>query len=136
VILSGEFLISVIEDDKSVRESLEMFIEAFGFDVLGFASAEQFLASDTINDSACLILDVTLPGMTGIELQHRLKEMGVPAAVIFITAQPNERNREQALQDGAIAFLEKPFSSEALLSAIRKAGINSPASGTFRSSVT
>ena len=133
--LSGEFLISVIEDDRSVRESLEMFIEAFGFDVLGFASAEHFLESDRINDSACLILDVTLPGMTGIELQRRLKEMGVRAAVIFITAQPNERNREQAMQDGAIAFLEKPFSSEALLSAIRKAGIDTPASGTFRSSV-
>ena len=130
----GASLISVIEDDRSVRESLEMFIEAFGFDVLGYASAEQFLESGKIHVPECLIVDVTLPGMTGIELQHRLKEIGASAKVIFITAQPNERHREQAIQDGAIAFLEKPFSSEALLSAIQKAGVDTPASGTFSSS--
>jgi FixJ family two-component response regulator len=132
----GASLISVIEDDRSVRESLEMFIEAFGFDVLGYASAEQFLESDRINDPECLIVDVTLPGMTGIELQHRLREIGARARVIFITAQPNERHREQAMLDGAIAFLEKPFSSEALLSAIQTAGIDTPLSGTLLSPAT
>jgi FixJ family two-component response regulator len=119
--MSNLSLISVVDDDDSVRESLQCLIRSFGFAVGAFASAEEFLKSDHLRDTRCLILDVRMPGMNGIELQRRLvaSHFGIP--VIFITAHGDERARSQALRDGAVAYLLKPFTEEALLNAIHAA---------------
>jgi len=132
--LSEASFIAIIEDDRSVRESLAMFMESFGYDVLAFPSAEHFLDSNRLKDSVCLIIDVTLPGMTGVELQSRLKDSGSEVAMIFITAQAHERIRDQALNNGAIAFLEKPFSTEALLRAVDSAGVRTSPDGSLKNS--
>lgn len=119
--MSGIPLISIIEDDESVRESIKMLIDATGFKAEGFASAEEFLDSGHLADSACLILDVRLPGKSGIDLQAQLNDMGVRIPIIFITAHANERTRTRALQAGAFGFLEKPFSIGTLLSVLHTA---------------
>jgi FixJ family two-component response regulator len=114
-------IISVVDDDDSVRESLQCLIRSFGFTVEAFASAEEFLASDRLRDTRCLILDVRMPGMNGIELQRRLAASHREIPVIFITAHGDEAARSQALGDGAVGYLLKPFTEEALLSAIHAA---------------
>jgi len=112
-------LISVVDDDDSVRESLQGFIRSLGFAVEVFALAEEFLNSDQLWKTDCLILDVRMPGMNGLELQRRLAGRGIP--VIFITSHEDEMARLQALQDGAVDYLLKPFSEESLLNAIHAA---------------
>jgi len=119
--MSNSTLISVVEDDDSVRESLQCLIRSFGFSVEAFASAEEFLKSDHLRDTRCLILDVRMRGMNGFELQRRLLASHPEIPVIFITAHGNEAARSQALRDGAVAYLLKPFTEEALLSAIHAA---------------
>ena len=114
-------LISVVDNDDSVRESLQCLIRSFGFTVEAFALAEEFLASDRLRDTRCLILDVRMPGMNGIELQRRLAASHSEIPVIFITAHGDEAARSQALGDGAVGYLLKPFTEEALLSAIHAA---------------
>jgi FixJ family two-component response regulator len=114
-------IISVVDDDDSVRESLQCLIRSFGFAVEAFASAEEFLTSDRLRDTRCLILDVRMPGMNGIELQRRLAASHREIPVIFITAHGDESTRSQALRDGAVDYLLKPFTEEALLSAIHAA---------------
>jgi len=114
-------LISVVDDDYSVRESLQCLIRSFGFAVEAFSSAEEFLTSDRLLDTRCLILDVRMPGMTGIELQRQLAASHREIPVIFITAHGDEAARSQALRDGAVGYLLKPFAEEALLSAIHAA---------------
>lgn len=119
--MSGLPLISVIDDDDSVRESLESLVRSFGFAVEVFPSAEALLNSGHLGDMRCLVLDVRMPGMNGPELQHRLaaSESGIP--VIFMTAHGDEAARAQALRNGAVDYLLKPFSEESLLNAIRTA---------------
>jgi FixJ family two-component response regulator len=112
-------LISVIDDDDSVRESLQGLIRSVGFQVQIFASAEEFLQSDNLHQTHCLILDVRMPGMNGLELQRELADTHCEIPVIFITAHGNESARSQALKNGAVDYLCKPFSEEALLNAIR-----------------
>jgi|SRR6185295_6860914 len=112
-------LISVVDDNDSVRESLRGLIRSVGFAVETFPSAEEFLNSDHLNDTHCLILDVRMPAMGGLELQRRLVNRHIP--IIFITAHGNDADRSQALQDGAIDYLFKPFSEQALLNAINAA---------------
>src|SRR5262245_36542362 len=114
-------LISVVDDDDSVRESLEGFIRSLGFSADVFASAEEFLNSDHFRKTDCLILDVRMPGMNGLELQRQLldSQSGIP--VVFITSHEDEVARMQALKDGAVDYLLKPFSEEALLNAIHTA---------------
>src|SRR5215470_326271 len=114
-------IISVVDDDDSVRESLQCLIRSFGFPVEAFASAEEFLTSYHLRDTRCLILDVRMPGMNGIELQRRLVASHCEIPVVFITAHGNEAARSQAQRDGAVAYLLKPFTEEALLSAIHAA---------------
>ena len=111
-------LISVVDDDDSVRESLRRLIRSVGFAVQVFASAEQFLNSDDLLHTHCLILDVKLPGMNGLELQHQLAVTGRGIPIIFITAHGDDAARARALRDGALDYLFKPFSEEALLTAI------------------
>jgi len=111
-------LISVVDDDDSVRESLSGLIRSVGFGVMVFASAEEFLNSNHLSDTDCLILDVRMPGINGLELQRRLAASHMAIPVIFITAHGDEEARVRALNGGAVDYLLKPFSEEALLSAI------------------
>jgi FixJ family two-component response regulator len=110
--------IAVIDDDESVRDALESLLKSVGFKAESFASAAEFLNCGQLLGLSCLILDVRMPGMSGIELQDRLvaSHDGVP--IIFISAHADEEARARALASGAIAFLVKPFSDEALLGAI------------------
>lgn len=119
--MSNLSLISVVDDNDSVRESLQCLIRSFGFAVEDFASAEEFLKSNHLRDTRCLILDVRMPGMNGIELQRRLVVSHCDIPVIFITAHGDETARSQALRDGAVDYLLKPFTEEALLNAIHAA---------------
>jgi FixJ family two-component response regulator len=119
--MSNLSLISVVDDDASVRESLQCLIRSFGFAVEAFASAEEFLKSDHLPNTRCLILDVRMPGMNGLELQRRLAASHREIPVIFITAHGEETARSQALKNGAVDYLLKPFREEALLQAIHAA---------------
>jgi FixJ family two-component response regulator len=124
--LRGEFrmaknLISVVDDDESVRRTTTLLIESFDFRAAAFDSADSFLRSSQLNDTACLIVDIQMPGMNGLQLQSHLAASGYKIPVIFITAYDNKESRRQALQAGAIAFLGKPFSDELLLQTIRAA---------------
>jgi FixJ family two-component response regulator len=94
-------------------------MKSIGFRVEAFASAEDFLQDGNLHDTACLILDVRLPGMSGLDLQHRLAAHHLP--IIFVSAHDEQKTREQALQAGAVTFLNKPFSEEALLSGVHSA---------------
>jgi FixJ family two-component response regulator len=115
-------LIVVVDDDKSVRESLDGLMRSAGFAVRTFPSAEEFLGWERLRDTDCLILDVRMRGMDGMELHRRLIEDRREIPVIFITAHGSATEmREQALKNGATAFLDKPLSEEALLTAIRAA---------------
>jgi FixJ family two-component response regulator len=111
-------LISVVDDDESVRESLSGLIRSVGFGAMVFGSAEEFLSSNRLLDTDCLILDVRMPGMNGLELQRRLAASHMSIPVIFITAHGDEEARLRALNGGAVEYLLKPFSEEALLTAI------------------
>jgi FixJ family two-component response regulator len=102
-------LVSIVDDDLTVRTAIESLVKSLGFETNIFASAESFLQSSSLRLTRCLILDVQMPNMGGIELQDRLSELGIEIPTIFITAYPNEAVRERALQTGAVAFLLKPF---------------------------
>ena len=111
-------LICVVDDDSLIRDSTIRLLRSFGFRVVAFPSAEVFGSSRYVEETACLILDVRMSGMTGIELQQQLASYHRKIPVIFITAYEDKGMREQAMSRGAIAFLLKPFSEESLLSAI------------------
>jgi FixJ family two-component response regulator len=114
-------LLSVVDDDESIRESLPDLIEEFGFAARAFSSAEEFLSSGAADESSCLILDIAMPGMSGPELHQELKRRGEKIPVIFITGQKDEAVRARAFAQGAAGFLLKPFSDAALLAAIKSA---------------
>jgi len=114
-------LVSVIDDDESVRESLPSLLAGFGLAVRSFSSGEEFLHSDQALQSNCLVLDITMPGMSGIEVFDRLKSLRRDIPVIFITAHRDERVRSRVLEQGATACLFKPFSGKALRAAIEEA---------------
>jgi FixJ family two-component response regulator len=111
-------VISVVDDDPSITRMLKRALSFSGFEVVVFHSAEQFLASDVKADTAFLILDVDLPGMSGIDLQGRLQETGQDVPIVFISGHASEETRQQALDAGAIEFLPKPFRVETLLAAL------------------
>jgi FixJ family two-component response regulator len=113
--------ISVVDDDDSMRESLRGLIRSIGFSANIFASAEEFLKSDHVRNTDCLILDVRMPGMNGLELQRQLTVSRREIPVIFITAHGDEEARARALEKGAVAYLSKPFSEDALLNAVYSA---------------
>lgn len=114
-------LLSVVDDDESMRESLPDLIKEFGFAARAFASAEEFLSSDSIDETSCLILDIVMPGMSGPELHQELNRRGEEVPVIFITGQRNETIRARVLEQGAAGFLLKPFSDADLLAVIKTA---------------
>ena len=118
---SERSLVSVVDDDESVRESLPDLLIEFGFAARAFSSAEAFLSSDYVDKTRCLILDVMMPGMTGLDLQQELTRRGQENPVIFITARKDEDLRARAFKQGAVKFLNKPFSDTALLDALNVA---------------
>ena len=108
--------VSIVDDDESVREAIRGLLRSLGISADVFASAEEFLESDAAKNSACLILDVRMPGMSGLELQARLAAAGYKIPLIFITAHASDREaRARALQAGAVDVLYKPFKEEVLL---------------------
>ena len=114
-------LIAIVDDDASIRDALESLLRAVGWRAVGFTSAEAFLQSGQVHTTACLLLDVRLPGGSGLELQQQLRSSQARIPIIFITAHGNEAMRAQALQAGAVAFFAKPFNDTALLEAIHTA---------------
>jgi FixJ family two-component response regulator len=111
-------LISVVDDDESVRESLPDLLREFGFAAEAFSSAEEFLASDCLGQTRCLVLDVTMPGMSGPDLQQELTRRREEIPIVFITAHRDENVRPRLLERGAVECLFKPFSETALLEAL------------------
>jgi FixJ family two-component response regulator len=114
-------LVCVVDDDESVRESLPVLLGSFGLSVQAFASAERFLASDCLQRTNCLILDVAMPGMSGPDLERELMLRKRDIPIVFITAHSDEDGRDQILRNGAVDCLLKPFTEQALLSAVRSA---------------
>ena len=114
-------LVSIVDDDESVRESLPDLLSEFGFAARAFASAEEFLASDLLDQTKCLVLDVAMPGMSGPALQQELSRRRRWIPIVFITAHGDENIRPKVLEAGAIECLIKPFSETALLDAVTAA---------------
>jgi FixJ family two-component response regulator len=111
-------LVSVVDDDESVRESLPDLLVEFGLNARVFTSAEEFLASDCIDGTRCLILDIAMPGMTGPELQRELGRQGRSIPIVYITAEKDETVRPRLIEQGAVECLFKPFSDAALQQAL------------------
>jgi two-component system response regulator FixJ len=118
---ANELVIAIIDDEASVREAAESLLRSAGYRTQCFASAEDFLQSAGLRSAGCLVLDMKLPGMSGLQLQQQVRRLHPDLPVIFITASddPNGILRKQALQSGALAFLRKPFLEQELLSAIQ-----------------
>jgi FixJ family two-component response regulator len=114
-------LVSVVDDDESVRESLPDLLREFGFAARAFSSAEEFLASDCVGRTRCLILDIAMPGMSGPDLQQELRGRRQEIPIVFITGQRDETVRTRVLEQGAAECLFKPFSDTALLDAVNAA---------------
>ena len=114
-------LIAVVDDDESVRESLPDLLREFGYSARTFASAEEFLSSDCIDQAGCLILDIAMPGMSGPELQQELLQRKHAVPIVFITAHADQALRPRLLEQGAVECLLKPFSDTALLGALHAA---------------
>jgi FixJ family two-component response regulator len=114
-------LISIVDDDEATRESTKGLVRALGYQAETFASAEEFLQSESVDNASCLITDVQMPGLSGIDLQRGLIARGVEMPTIFITAFPEEGTRLRALTAGAFGYLGKPFTEESLIACLDKA---------------
>jgi FixJ family two-component response regulator len=114
-------LVSVVDDDESVRESLPDLLKELGYSARTFSSAEEFLGSDCVGETRCLIHDIAMPGMTGPDLQQELTIRGQRIPIVFVTAQADEAVRARALEQGAVECLFKPFSDTALFEALNAA---------------
>jgi FixJ family two-component response regulator len=114
-------LVAIVDDDDLMRSAVEGLLKSAGLSAQAFASAEEFLKSGRQYQTACLIADIRMPGMTGLELQARLNADDCRIPTIFITAHGDEKMRMQALRAGAVEFLAKPFDDEALLDSVRAA---------------
>src|ERR1700751_22733 len=114
-------MVAVVEDDESYRVALQRLMKSAGLSVLAFASAEDFLNSGQQRETGCLIADIRMPGMSGLDLQTRLNTEQCPIPTIFITAHGDEQMRLQAMRGGAVKFLAKPFDSAILLESVRVA---------------
>jgi FixJ family two-component response regulator len=114
-------MISIVDDDASMREATVSLMRAAGFSPEAFSCADEFLQSEALPRTECLIADVQMPGMTGVELQGRLVQSGKPIPTVFVTAYPDEKTRGQALEAGAVCFLTKPFNEDELLKCVQSA---------------
>ena len=124
-------MISIVDDDASVRSATVDLLDSLGFTCEAYGSADEYLGSTTAADARCLILDINMPGLNGLELQQRLLRCGCAPPIIFITAFPEERTRIQALRAGALCYLAKPYSDEELLECIRQALARQSSAGRF-----
>jgi len=118
---SKRSLLSVVDDDEMLRESLPELLREFGFAARAFSSGQEFLSSNYVDETRCLILDVAMPEMSGLDLQQELKRRGQAIPIIFISGQKDEDIRKQAFRQGAVRFLYKPFSDSDLLEAVNAA---------------
>ena len=114
-------IVTIIDDDPSVRLATDGLVRSLGYRAVTFESAEDFLRSDLVDDTSCLITDVQMPGLSGVELQSLLNERGVRVPIIFITAFPEERIRRSVLEAGAVGFLSKPFNEARLIEHLQTA---------------
>ena len=114
-------MIAIVDDYKAVRNGLESILRSLGYRTSTFGSAEEFLKSGKLQDTSCLITDVQMPGLTGIDLQDRLNAQGYRIPIIFITAHPDENVRARAMKAGAVGFLSKPFKDNHLLACLETA---------------
>ncbi len=114
-------MVAIVDDDESVRGALQGLMKAVGLPARAFASAEEFLHSGEQNQTGCLIADIRMPGMSGLELQAKLNADNVRIPIIFITAHGDEKMRMQALRAGAVEFVAKPFDDDALVASVRVA---------------
>jgi FixJ family two-component response regulator len=114
-------VITIVDDDAWARSGLADLILSLGYEVRAFESAEQFIQSDSIGDTACLITDLNMHGLSGLDLQAHLRRQGHDTPVIFVTAFPDDKHRQQALADGAVGFLTKPFDEKSLVACLTRA---------------
>jgi len=115
------FTVYVVDDDESIRKALKRLLRSMGYHAVAFESAEDFMEATFCRGEGCLVLDIRLPGMTGLDLQEKLASSGVKYPVIFMTAHDNPQWREMAKKAGAVAYLRKPFDEQSLLGAIQLA---------------
>jgi len=118
---TGSRFVAIVDDDRSVQSALKDLMESVGLVARCYGSAEEFLESDRWRQTGCLVLDVAMPGMSGLELQTRLQTLESRLAIIFITARGDGRMREQAMEAGAVEFLSKPFDNRVLLERVHAA---------------
>jgi FixJ family two-component response regulator len=111
-------MISIVDDDPSVREATKELLRSLGYSAATFASADEFLGSEQLKNTACVISDIQMPGLNGAELQRRLLADGHKMPIIFITAFPDERTRKRVLGAGAVCYLSKPYSEESLIACL------------------
>ncbi len=114
-------MISIVDDDESVREATKGLVRSLGYTAATFESAEEFLNSERRYDTSCVIADVQMPGLSGVEMQRRLIEEGHDLPMIFVTAFPEDRVRATAMEAGAVGFLSKPFNEEHLIGCLDSA---------------
>ena len=114
-------LVSIVDDDALARDGIRELVESLGYKAIAFESAQHFLASSVLAETTCLITDVQMPGLNGLELQEALKAQGYQTPIILITAYPNENYRSRALENGAIGFLSKPFDDGSLMECLTDA---------------
>jgi FixJ family two-component response regulator len=119
--MNSGVMISIVDDDPSVREATKELLRSLGYSTSTFASADEFLGSEQLTQTACLISDIQMPGVSGAELQRRLLADGHKMPIIFITAFPDERTRNRVLGAGAICYLSKPYSEESLIACLSAA---------------
>ena len=119
--MTPQHCIAIVDDDQSVREAATNLFRSMGFPVVAFASAEEFLDSDSVERTSCLVLDVQMPGMGGLRLQSHLASAGRHIPIVFVTGYPDEGVRTKALASGAVCFLTKPFAEGDLLDGLRSA---------------
>jgi FixJ family two-component response regulator len=118
---TDRLLVAIVDDDELFRRSIERLVRSAGFSVATFGSAEEFLDSAEVDHAACTILDMRLPGMSGLELQQRLIARATPMPIVFVSAHGEAALRDKAIRAGAIAFLNKPFDNSTLLDALNRA---------------
>jgi FixJ family two-component response regulator len=116
---TGSRFVAIVDDDRSVQTAIKDLMESAGLAARCYGSAEEFLESDPRNQTGCLVLDLLMPGMSGLELQARLKALGWPLPIIFITAHGDSTMKTQAMKAGAAEVLSKPFDDEVLLEKVR-----------------
>ena len=119
--MAHEHQIAIVDDDESVRDAVTNLFRSMRFPAVAFASAEEFLKSDAVATASCLVLDIQMPGMGGLELQNHLAATGRHIPVVFVTGYPDARVREKAMQAGAVCLLTKPFNEGALLAGLESA---------------